>query len=98
VHDLGDCSTLLDVFQKHGHTEVDTARVYGFGSSELYLGQLKWQDRGIIMGTKLNARGTYSHKKDSVKPGLLESLKALQTDKVDLWYLHAPDVSIFRFS
>jgi aflatoxin B1 aldehyde reductase len=71
--------------------------VYGFGSSELYLGQLKWQDRGMIMGTKLNARGTYSHKKDSVKPGLLESLKALQTDKVDLWYLHAPDVSIFTF-
>lgn len=86
------------MFQAHGHNEIDTARVYGGGSSEEYLGQLKWQERGIIMDTKLSPRKknivgakTYSHAKDALKPAMLESFKALQTDKVDMWYLHAPD-------
>ncbi|KAA6409414.1 MAG: Aldo keto reductase [Lasallia pustulata] len=95
VHDLKDCAAMLDVFQKHGHDEIDSARVYGGGSSEEYLGQLKWQERGIVMDTKLSPRRfgqkSYTHKKDDLKPGLLESLQALQTDKVDMWYLHAPD-------
>ena len=88
---------MLDVFQKHGHDEIDTARIYGGGSSEEYLGQLKWQERGLIIGTKLNPRRfgpkSYSHKKDDLKPGLEESMQALQSDKIELFYLHAPDVS-----
>ncbi|KUJ11678.1 Aldo/keto reductase [Mollisia scopiformis] len=94
VHDLKDCAALLDVLQKHGHNEVDTARVYG--SSEELLGQLKLQERGIVIDTKVKSipRGPmYSHKKDGLKRALLDSLKALQTDKIDLWYLHAPDRS-----
>lgn len=83
---------MLDVFQKHGHDEIDTARVYGGGSSEAYLGQLEWQERGLVMGTKLMPKKfgpfSYSHKKDDLKPGLLDSLKALRTEKVDTWYLH----------
>ena len=90
---------MLDVFQKHGHDEIDTARIYGGGSSEEYLGHLKWQDRGLVIGTKLTPRKfgpkSYSHKKDDLKLGLQESLQALQTDRIDLFYLHAPDVSIF---
>lgn len=35
----------------------------------------------------------YSHKKEDLKRGLMDSLKALGTEKVDLFYLHAPDVS-----
>ncbi|EED18905.1 aldo/keto reductase, putative [Talaromyces stipitatus ATCC 10500] len=57
-----------------------TPREYMASTRLLYLGQLKWQERGIVTGTKLNARGPYSHKK-----------KALSLDFVDLWYLHAPD-------
>jgi aflatoxin B1 aldehyde reductase len=49
------------------------------------------------MATKLNPRRMgpyqYSHKRDDLKRGLLDSLQALGTDKVDLFYLHAPDVS-----
>ncbi|KAF5857847.1 hypothetical protein ETB97_005191 [Aspergillus alliaceus] len=33
----------------------------------------------------------YTHKNDDLKPGLLESLQALQGEKIDLWYLHARD-------
>lgn len=98
VHDLKDCAKILDVFQARGHDEIDSARVYGGGSSEEYLGLLKWQERGITMDTKLSPRrrlqpGTksYTHRKDDLKPALLESLEALQTAKVDMWYLHAPD-------
>ena len=90
---------MLNVFQMHWHDEIDTAQVYGGGSSEMDLDQLKWQDRGIVMGTKLMPKtlgpSSYSHKKDDLKPRLLDDLKALQTDNVDTWYLHVPDVSKF---
>lgn len=83
---------MLDVFQSHGHSEIDTARVYGGGSSEEYLGQLAWRSRNLTMATKLSPRsGAYTHKRDALKPALLESLRALRTDTVDMWYLHAPD-------
>ncbi|KAJ7838225.1 NADP-dependent oxidoreductase domain-containing protein [Mycena olivaceomarginata] len=52
---------LLDLFQKHGHSEVDTARIYTNGTSEEMLGAISWQVRllqlfpsaGIKMDTKL---------------------------------------------
>ena len=97
LYDPKECAAVLDVFQKHGHGEIDTARVYGDGSSEEYLALLKWQERGLSVGTKLQPRKfgpvLYSHKKDDLKRGLQESLQVLQTEKVDLFYLHAPDVS-----
>jgi aflatoxin B1 aldehyde reductase len=88
---------MLDVFQKHGQKEIDTARVYGGGSSEEYLGNLNWQDRGLIMGTKYYAyRGrvpgaSSTHSASDLRKYLLESLAALKAKKIDLWYLHAPD-------
>ncbi|KUI53240.1 Aflatoxin B1 aldehyde reductase member 3 [Cytospora mali] len=98
IHDLKDCAEILDVFQKHGHTEIDTARVYGGGSSEEYLGLLGWQDRGLVMDTKLSPRPAlnpgaraYTHRKGDLEPALQDSLQALRADKVDMWYLHAPD-------
>ncbi len=36
---------LLDLFQKHGHNEVDTARMYTNGTSEEMLGVIGWQVR-----------------------------------------------------
>lgn len=95
IHTVEDVASVIDVLQQHGHNEIDTARVYG--TSEALLGQLKWQERGLVMDTKLNPRRMgpyqYSHKKEDLKRGLLDSLQALNTDKVDLFYLHAPDVS-----
>lgn len=77
------------MFQKFGHNEIDSARVYGGGSSEEYLGKLRWQNRGLIMDTKLSPRRrltpdvkNYTHKNEDLKPALVESLEALQTDKV----------------
>jgi aflatoxin B1 aldehyde reductase len=103
VTTLDGTKAMLDVLQKHGHNEVDTARLYGQGSSEEYLGEIDWQKRGIIMETKLypNGRGlaipaveNYTHTAEDVRRGLLQSFKALKAEKIDMWYLHGPDRSI----
>jgi len=101
VHSLEEAGAILDVFQKYGHDEIDTAIVYGGGSSEEVLGQLHWQDRGIIMDTKFSPRTDLgqgpgvntTHSPENLRTALGRSLKSLQTDKIDMWYLHAPDRS-----
>lgn len=101
VHTLEECKSILDVFQKYGHSEIDTAIVYGGGSSEQYLGQLHWQERGIIMDTKFSPRTNLglgpdvatTHSPEHLRLALKKSLESLQADKVDMWYLHAPDRS-----
>lgn len=99
VFTLDDTAAILDVFQKHGHTEIDTARVYGEGSSEEYLGNLHFESRGLVMDTKLYPTAlrpgmspdAYSHTPADLRKGLLDSLKALKTKKLKTWYLHGPD-------
>ncbi|KAJ5153308.1 uncharacterized protein N7482_009786 [Penicillium canariense] len=99
VHDTTTATDILDLFQRHGHSEVDTARIYGGGSSEEMLADLGWEDRGLIVHTKLypNAGGPaafaegYTHKPQDIRRGLTNSLNALQTENVDIFYLHAPD-------
>ncbi|GAA5910076.1 hypothetical protein JCM5296_007013 [Sporobolomyces johnsonii] len=98
VHDLETCGKMLDVFQRHGHIEVDTAIVYGEGTSEEYLGELEWKKRGLVMDTKLypsTFKGEkISHSRADLRKYLELQLKNLKTDSVDMWYLHAPDRSV----
>ncbi|OAX41301.1 Aldo/keto reductase [Rhizopogon vinicolor AM-OR11-026] len=104
VHELKDVETILDIFQSHGHNEIDTARIYAFGTSEEYLGKLNWQNRGLIMDTKHYPHSTMGravkegelcdHSPEGLRQNLMISLKALNTDKVDMWYLHGPDRTI----
>lgn len=87
---------VLDVLQKFGHNEVDTARIYCDGTSEEYLGQLDLQTRGIKIDTKLSpikrfgtlAAGfkirTYTHDPEELEPAILESLEALKVKQVDI--------------
>lgn len=97
VHTLEDTSAIIDGFQKHGHDEIDTARVYGEGSSEEYLGELDYEKRGIKMDTKLYPTkgkfpgGQYTLAPRDVRQGLLDSLKALKAKKLEMFYLHGPD-------
>ncbi|KAI0351262.1 Aldo/keto reductase [Trametes cingulata] len=102
VHDLKDVEAILDVFQAHGHYEIDTARTYSGGTSEEYLGKIDWKKRGLVMDTKLypNAASTrwrgaggvkISHSPEDLRKFLDISLKALNTDSIDMWYLHGPD-------
>ncbi|KAF7340290.1 putative aldo keto reductase [Mycena venus] len=95
---------LLDVFQKHGHSEVDTARMYAAGTSEEMLGSIGWQARGLKMQTKIYpTRGRnmgfltpddLTHAPADLRKGLSASLAALKTDKLDIYYLHSPDRNV----
>lgn len=40
MHSPVEVAAILDTFQKHGHDEVDSVRVYGDGSSGEHLGRL----------------------------------------------------------
>ncbi|KAJ7149744.1 NADP-dependent oxidoreductase domain-containing protein [Mycena crocata] len=92
---------LFDVFQKHGHSEVDTARVYGAGTSEEKLGAVDWQERGIKMETKFyptKGKGLgwlypdeLTHSPADLRKALNGSLAALKTGKLHIFYLHGPD-------
>jgi aflatoxin B1 aldehyde reductase len=101
VTNLDDCKAILDVFQAHGHKELDSARVYAEGSCEEYLGELDYSSRGLVMDTKLypSSRGMraivggqgYDHTPEGVRKGLKESLSALKVKKIAMFYLHGPD-------
>ncbi len=96
ITSLDTAGEMLDIFQSHGHKEIDTSRFYGSGSSEEYLGQLEWQKRGLVMDTKLYP--TRNFFKDGVtlspehlRENLTSSLRALNAKKISIYYLHAPD-------
>lgn len=102
VHTAEEVGKILDVFQAHGHYELDSARTYAGGTSEEILGEVGWQQRGLVMDTKLypNAASTrwtqpgancISHSPEDLRKYLDVSLKALKTDSIDMWYLHGPD-------
>ncbi|KAJ5506029.1 Aldo/keto reductase [Penicillium expansum] len=44
---------MFDLFQRHGHSGVDTSRVYRAGSSEEYLGDSQWKAHGLKVQTKV---------------------------------------------
>ncbi|KAJ3866974.1 Aldo/keto reductase [Lentinula novae-zelandiae] len=104
VHNVKDVEAILDEFLKHGHTEIDTARVYCAGTSEEILGQIDWKAKGLKLETKLVARHPdpnaapnqtpveeIYHTYEDLKKHLLRSMKALNTEQLEMWYLHSPD-------
>jgi hypothetical protein len=67
-----------------GVNYIDTARAYGGGVSEGYIGQvMKTRRHEVFLATK-----THNRSYDGSMGFLEESLKSLQTDKIDLWQLH----------
>ena len=78
-----------------GVTFFDTARMYGGGKSEEFMGEaLKGRRDQVIIATKFggptkpnDATGSRQHMMRSVEL----SLRALQTDYIDLYQLHYPD-------
>lgn len=99
VGDLEGIEAILDVFLKHGHREVDTARGYGAGTSEQSLGKINWKAKGILMETKLYPTHAPnpvlgSHSPEDLRKYLDISLKALNTDSLEMFYLHGPDRAV----
>lgn len=100
---------LLDTFMSLGGNQIDTARCYadwisgGSGASERAIG--KWlsgrKRESVFLGTKggIKPRGYNATRGDlsreNLEKDLKESLGALQTDYIDIYWLHRDD---FRFS
>ncbi|CZR52810.1 related to aldehyde reductase (GliO) [Phialocephala subalpina] len=77
---------MLEICEKHGVKELDTAFIYG--GSEVALNKLGATKKFIIqtkapLGNKLT--------KETVLDGMKTSLENLGMDKVDIYYLHSPD-------
>ncbi|TDB49797.1 MULTISPECIES: aldo/keto reductase [Bacillaceae] len=81
-----------------GITFIDTADVYGFGRSEELVGEvikpyrseLKIATKGAV--EKLdNSTTRINNKPEYLRVAVERSLKRLQTDYIDLYYLHYPD-------
>jgi len=81
-----------------GYTHFDTAALYGFGANEALIGRtLKDRRSEFVLATKggmfRNAQGQreIDGRPDAITQHCEESLRRLQTDVVDLYYLHRWD-------
>lgn len=89
---------IFDTFLEAGGNFIDTADVYTEGSSETILGDLIQADRDhIVLATKYTLSNTThnpnksgNHRKNLVQ-SVEASLKRLQTDYIDLLWVHAYD-------
>ena len=84
-----------------GYAHVDTAALYGFGANEALIGRtLKHRRIEFVLATKggmfRNAQGQreIDGRPEAITQHCDESLRRLQTDVVDLYYLHRWDKRI----
>lgn len=94
ITSLDDYNKCLDYFQQQGFNEIDTARIYIDGQQEGFTAQAKWKQRGLTLATKWYPQYPGAHKASDLRANLETSLKELQTNTVDIFYLHAPDRSV----
>ncbi|KAI9316046.1 NADP-dependent oxidoreductase domain-containing protein [Dichotomocladium elegans] len=90
IRDLQTVQKIIDTFGSFCYKELDTARVYCSGTTEEVLADLRVADKFKI-ATKVAPREPGAHKPDRLKAIFQTSLDTLQVDKVDIFYLHAPD-------
>jgi hypothetical protein len=81
-----------------GYTHLDTAAMYGFGANETLIGQaLKGRRKEFVLASKCGMfRNAQGQREINGNPALIkqtceESLHRLQTDVIDLYYLHRWD-------
>ncbi|OGE56226.1 hypothetical protein PENARI_c003G08678 [Penicillium arizonense] len=91
ITSLDEYNKCLDYFQQQGFNEVDTARIYIDGEQEAFTAKANWKSRGLTLATKWYPHQPGFHKPDILRENLELSLKELQTDTVDIFYLHAAD-------
>jgi aryl-alcohol dehydrogenase-like predicted oxidoreductase len=100
--DADEAAAQLVAFHDAGGTLVDTAASYGFGETERLLGQLLADvvpRADLTIATKAGITRTPEGRfVDCSRGGLLRqldnSLRALGTDHVDLWYVHYVDDTV----
>lgn len=90
---------LLNLALDLGYDHLDTARIYGLGENERIIGKYLSARRkeyyltsktGIIIDGE---KRRVDCRPETIRAGLETSLKLLQTDHIDLYYLHRPDAN-----
>ncbi|ENQ3107483.1 aldo/keto reductase [Bacillus cereus] len=96
--DEAEGTKMIEEALYQGVTFFDTADVYGFGRSEELLGEVIRNKRNdIVLATKggiqklLGANTRINNKPNYIRLAVENSLQRLQTDYIDLYYLHFSD-------
>jgi aryl-alcohol dehydrogenase-like predicted oxidoreductase len=98
--DEAAAARMVDLCLDRGVNFFDTANMYNQGASETILGGiLKGRRNKVVLATKvrMEMKGKPEEtglSRRSVVTAIESSLRRLQTDCVDLYYLHAPDWSV----
>ncbi|KAJ8359353.1 hypothetical protein SKAU_G00158780 [Synaphobranchus kaupii] len=88
--DADKSTAMIRAFLERGHNELDTALMYTDGRSETIIGAMGLP-KTVRIATKANPWDGNTLKPESVRSQLDTSLHRLQTQCVDIFYLHAPD-------
>ena len=97
---LKECSVILDEYFENGGNIIDTARCYGNGESEKCIGE--WlaasgaRDHTVLITKGCNPNFTDGKYRSRITPDDLESditqsLEALKSDYIDVYFLHKDD-------
>jgi predicted oxidoreductase len=102
-NDLKAARAKVDAAFDAGITLFDTADIYGFGedgfgAAETLLGQLFAEDKSLRNRMVLASKGgiipptPYDSSPAYLESAIDASLKRLQTNRIDLWQIHRPDI------
>lgn len=92
-----DAATIIEQAFDAGINFVDTANIYAKGESERIVGRaIRGRRPHVVLATKASAKvGEGPNERGSSRFHLANELEAslrrLQTDYIDIWYLHQPD-------
>jgi aryl-alcohol dehydrogenase-like predicted oxidoreductase len=96
--DKDESAKVYDAFRAAGGNFIDTANVYAAGTSEKFLGEFMASERerivlatkytGAMRGRDVNATG---NSRKNMMDSVHASLKRLNTDYIDLYWVHARD-------
>ena len=98
--DEGDAAALLHEALDLGYNFLDTATIYGFGKNETLIGEtLKDRQNDYVQASKCvlmfdGEKRRIDARPESIKAACEASLKRLQRDVIDLYYMHRPDKNV----
>lgn len=100
IPEEADALALLNAALDHGYDHLDTANIYGLGHNETLIGKaLKGRRGEYFLATKTGiviegpSRGV-DCSPDAIRRNIDDSLRRLQTDHVDLYYMHRFDPKV----
>jgi len=98
--DQATANRMIEICLAEGINSFDTANFYQLGGSETMLGTaLRGKRKDVVLGTKVqhkmgNGPDESGLSKRAILRAIEDSLRRLQTDYLDIYYLHQPDRNV----